>query len=245
MLSYFLGMKHQRKTTLLPLLVSTVLAIAAASTSGCASEQKVLRAPHYTLTHPDYWKVESVAKQDGEPTLVKIGRYSSTVMNEGVGADESTPYESSEAEVEVRVYTWNDQGNAPPAMAVVNKLADDTTLKLTKHGRVTADRGECGKDFQRKYNCLGTDQEPLDLAMQPGFRTIVLGGKNGPVLTGGGGPRPLRAGPGAVLPQPEQHAGPARAAAGGDEARSRCARRGRCSGAPARRRCGTGARARP
>jgi hypothetical protein len=183
-LSYFLGMEHQRKTTLLPLLVSTVLAIAAASTSGCASEQKVLRAPHYTLTHPDYWKVESVAKQDGEPTLVKIGRYSNTVMNEGVGADESTPYESSEAEVEVRVYTWNDQGNAPPAMAVVNKLADDTTLNLTKHGRVTADRGECGKDFQRKYKVLGTDQEPLDLVMQPGFRTIVLGGKNGPILLG-------------------------------------------------------------
>ena len=181
-------MKHNRASALTPLLLSTVLTIVAASTSGCASEQKVLRAPHYTLTHPDYWKVESVAKQDGEPTLVKIGRYSSTVMNEGVGADESTPYESSEAEVEVRVYTWNDQGNAPPAMAVVNKLAEDATLKLTKHGRVTADRGECGKDFQRKYNVLGTDQEPLDLVMQPGFRTIVLGGKvggsTGPVLMG-------------------------------------------------------------
>jgi hypothetical protein len=182
-------MKPNRASALIHLLLSTVLAgTVGASTSGCASEQKVLRAPHYTLTHPDYWKVESVAKQDGEPTLVKIGRFSSTVMNEGVGADESTPYESSEAEVEVRVYTWKDQGNDPPAMAVVNKLADDTTLNLTKHGRVTADRGECGKDFQRKYNVLGTDHEPLDLVMQPGFRTIVLGGKassgDGPILMG-------------------------------------------------------------
>ena len=178
-------MKHNRASALIHLLLSTVLAgTVGASTSGCASEQKVLRAPHYTLTHPDYWKVESVAKQDGEPTLVKIGRYSSTVMSEGVGADESTPYESSEAEVEVRLYTWQDQSSDPPSMAVVNKLADDATLKLTKHGRINADRGECGKDFQRKYNVLGTDQEPLDLVMQPGFRTIVLGGKNGPVLLG-------------------------------------------------------------
>ena len=90
-------MKHIRASALsCPCWRSTVLAgIGAATTSGCASEQKVLRAPHYTLTHPDYWKVESVAKQDGEPTLVKIGRYSSTVMSEGVGADESTLYESS------------------------------------------------------------------------------------------------------------------------------------------------------
>jgi hypothetical protein len=183
-LSYFHGMKHPRKTALLPLLVSTVLAIAAASTSGCASEQKMLRAPHYVLSHPDYWKVESVAKQDGEPTFVKIGRYSNTVMNEGVGADESTPYEASQADVEVRLYTWNEQGNAPPSLAVVNKLAQDSTLQLTKHGRIAADRNECGAEFQRKYNVLGADQEPLDLVMQPGFRTIVVGGQNGPVLLG-------------------------------------------------------------
>jgi hypothetical protein len=177
-------MKHNRASALTPLLLSTVLLVVAASTSGCASEQKVLRAPHYTLTHPDYWKVESVAKQDGEPTLVKIGRYSSTVMNEGVGADESTLYESSESEVEVRLYTWADPSNDPPTMAVVNKLANDATLELTKHGRISADRGECGKDFQRKYKVLGNDQEPLDLVKQPGFRTIVVGGKNGTVLLG-------------------------------------------------------------
>ena len=147
-------MKHNRASDPeLHLLLSTVLARRRASTSGCASEQKVLRAPHYTLTHPDYWKVESVAKQDGEPTLVKIGRYSSTVMNEGVGADESTLYESSEAEVEVRLYTWHDQGNDPPPWRVVNKLADDSTLKLTKHGRITADRGECGKTSSASTRC--------------------------------------------------------------------------------------------
>jgi hypothetical protein len=177
-------MKHLGVTPKLPLLALTVLAIGAASTSGCASEQKVLHAPHYALNHPDYWKVESVAKKDGEPTLVKIGRYSQTVMSEGVGADESTLYESSQADVEVRLYTWSDGGNAPPTMGVVNKLAEDSTLQLTKHGRISADRNECGNQFQRKYKVLGVDQEPLDLAMQPGFRTIVVGGTSGSVLLG-------------------------------------------------------------
>ena len=177
-------MKHPGVTPELPLLALTVLAIGAASTSGCASEQKVLHAPHYTLSHPDYWKVEAVAKKDGEPTLVKIGRYSETVMSEGVGADESTLYESSQADVEVRLYTWSDGGNAPPTLGVVNKLAEDSTLQLTKHGRIPQDRNECGNQFQRKYKVLGVDQEPVDLLMQPGFRTIVVGGNSGPVLLG-------------------------------------------------------------
>ena len=207
-------MKHQRKTALLPLLVSTVLAIAAASTSGCASEQKLLRAPHYTLSHPDYWKVESVAKQDGEPTFVKIGRYSNTVMSEGVGADESTPYEASQADVEVRLFTWNEQGNAPPthgggeqAGRGFHPEADQTRAHRRRPKRV---RGGVPAQVQGPGGRPG--------AAGSGHATRLPDHRSGqakrPGAAGGGGPRPLRAGRRAVLPQPEEHAASVAAAAG-------------------------------
>jgi hypothetical protein len=164
----------------LPLL----FAIGSLAAVGCATEQKLVRAPHYTLSHPDYWKVKSVATRDGEPTEISIGRYSNTVMSEGVGADESTPYEAQQADVDVRIYTWPDAGNGPPALEVVNKLAADPKLELTQHGRISADRGECGETFQRKYKVLGASEEALDLVKQPGFRTIVVGARHAPVLLG-------------------------------------------------------------
>src|SRR5262245_55628429 len=73
---------------------------------GCATENKVTQTPYFTLHHPDFWKVKSVAQKPGEPTVVTIGTYGSTVVNEGSGATDSSMYESSQAEVEVRTYAW-------------------------------------------------------------------------------------------------------------------------------------------
>lgn len=158
---------------------------AVAVASGCATENKVIKGPHYTLSHPDFWKVQAVATKDGEPTIIDIGRYSDTVVTEGTGSSQSAVYETSQAEVHTRIYTWSNPPESPnPSLTVANLLRDVPELELPKHGRIVTDRGECGAQFVRKYNVFGEAREPLDLGVRPGFRTIVVGAKKDAVLTG-------------------------------------------------------------
>ena len=152
---------------------------------GCATENKVLRGPHYALSHPDYWKVKQVASKEGEPSIVNIGQYSNTTVTEGVGATQDSMYETSQAEVEVRIYSWNAKEKADdPTKAVVQKLVSDADLKLQAHGQIPDQPAECGRDFKRKYSVLKTDSTPMDLLMRPGFRTIVVGSQQNDVLLG-------------------------------------------------------------
>ena len=39
---------------------------------GCTPATQNLQTNHYTLNHPDFWKVKKTAAQDGEPTIVVI-----------------------------------------------------------------------------------------------------------------------------------------------------------------------------
>jgi hypothetical protein len=155
---------------------------------GCATETKVVRTPYYTLSHPDFWKVKSVAAKPAEPTVVTIGQYGSSTVTEGSGATEDSMYETSQAEVEVRIYAWPELAGtteaASPSEQVSQLLFKDPELQLEKHGLVNQQQAECGREFKRKYKVLGTEQAPLDLIARPGWRTILLGGKSQNVLVG-------------------------------------------------------------
>src|SRR5688500_15940067 len=135
-----------------------------AGSIGCASQTKVLQGPSYTLSHPDYWKVKKVAAKEGEPSIVNIGQYSTTTVTEGVGATPDSMYETSQAEVEVRIYSWSEKEKAAdPTKAVVQKLMDDGDLQLAQHGQIPDQPPECGTEFKRKYSVLKTDATPIDL----------------------------------------------------------------------------------
>jgi hypothetical protein len=172
------------------LLPLTLLATALVST-GCATEQKMLKTSRYTLSYPDYWKIGSVAQKDGEPTHVTIGKYSETVMTQpgdatNPAANSATAaYESSQAEVDVRIYSWPapaDSGDATQQAAQL--MFKDPELQMDKLGRLPDQRGECGSDFKRKYTFLGGEHETLDLANRPGHRLIVVGAQGQGTLLG-------------------------------------------------------------
>ncbi|HEY0705661.1 MAG TPA: hypothetical protein VGG33_02635 [Polyangia bacterium] len=162
-----------------------VLVGIATAASGCATENKVVKGPHFALSHPDFWKVKSVAKQDGEATEITIGRYSDTVISEGIGATADSKYETSQADVDARIYTFSgvDDGGAP-SKKVLELLLPKGELELTSHQRVPTDKGECGQEFVKKYTLFGETREPEDLLKRPGFRTIVVGAKKDNVLYG-------------------------------------------------------------
>ena len=143
---------------------------------GCATEQQVLKTPQYTLTHPDYWKVKKTATQPGEPTVLSIGRYSSSVMDTGEGTE--TIFDRSEAEVDVRIIAWpappelND-----PSQKVAELLWQDSDLQIPKHARLADSVNECGDEFKKKFTIFQSQQMPLDLLMRPGWRTIIIGAR--------------------------------------------------------------------
>ena len=154
-----------------------------AGAAGCASPQKVERTPYYTLTHPDYWKVKAVASKPGEQTVLSIGRYSTTVMSEGEGSD--SIYEKSEAEVDVRIIAWADPADgSDPSEKVGQLLWQDADLQIGKHGRLSPDSRECGREFLKKFAMFGAQQMPLDLIKRPGFRTVVIGNRTNGMLIG-------------------------------------------------------------
>ncbi len=169
--------------------VGRALALAAVlGAVGCATENKVLQTPYFTLHHPDFWKVKSVGSKPGEPTVVTIGQYGSSTINEGSGSTDSSMYESSQAEVEVRTFAWPEPAggdpSANPTERVSQLLFQNPELELNKHGLVPPQQSECGKEFQRKYNFVGAEQAPYDLLKRPGWRTIIVGGKAPGLLLG-------------------------------------------------------------
>jgi hypothetical protein len=168
-------------------LAAVTLFLAIGGAAGCATEQKQLKTPYYTISHPDFWQVKSVGQKPAEATVVRIGTYGSTTINEGSGATEGAMYESSQAEVEVRVFAWPEPvqpEEGTPSERVSKLLFNDPDLQLAKHGLIPQQQSECGQEFQRKYTVLGAEQAPLDLLAQPGFRTILLGGKAPGLLIG-------------------------------------------------------------
>jgi hypothetical protein len=156
----------------------------AAGPLGCATEQKVLRTPQYSLTYPAFWKVKSVAAKAGDQTTLSIGRYSDTVMDTGENGNDSL-YEKSQADVDVRIVAWPEPPDAgDPAKKVAELLWEDPDLKLSQHGRLRENGKECGQEFRKKFSILHTPSQPLDLMSQPGFRTVVVGGKAQGILVG-------------------------------------------------------------
>ena len=151
---------------------------------GCAAEQQVLKTSRYSLSHPDYWKVQSVAKKDGEATRLSVGKYSDTVINSGEMASQDAAYESSQADVDVSIYAWPASGEAEPTKWIVDKLREDLHLQLQKQGRIRQPGDECGREFKRKFTVLQKEVETVDLASQPGHRLILVAGENQGTLLG-------------------------------------------------------------
>jgi hypothetical protein len=167
------------------LLRSSVLAFAllALGSIGCATETKVLKTSQITLAYPEYWKVEKVGEKDGEPTRVTIGRYSTGVINEGSGAQDL--YESSQADVDVRIYTWPDVPGAEEATKKATELMyTDPDLQLEKQGIISDTSRECGRAFKAKFTILKSDAYPLELMSRPGFRSILVGASSNGRLVG-------------------------------------------------------------
>jgi hypothetical protein len=168
-------------------LLSTLLATAL----GCATEQKMLTTSRYTLSYPDYWKVNSVAQKDGDPTHVTIGKYSETVMTQPgdatnpVANSPTAAYESSQADVDVRIYAWPAPAESGDATQQAAQLMfKDPDLQMDKLGRMPESQQECGNEFKRKYTIFGTEHETLDLANRPGHRVIVVGAQSQGTLLG-------------------------------------------------------------
>jgi hypothetical protein len=166
-----------------PLLSLLALAAMALGSNGCATENKVLKTSRYTLTYPDFWKVEKVGEKDGEATRVTIGKYSTGTINEGSGAINSL--EASQADVDVRVYTWTAPAEIKePSKKAGDLMTADPDLNLAKQVMVAEGSRECGTDFKAKMHLLNSDQYALDLFSRPGHRLIVVGAVNSGVLVG-------------------------------------------------------------
>jgi hypothetical protein len=156
-----------------------------AAASGCATEQKMVKTSRYTLSYPDYWKVNAVAQKDGEPTKVTVGKFSETVMSTGEGATAASQYEAQQADVDVRIYAWPAPAEAgDPTMQAAQLMVSDPDLKMDKQGRMPEQRDECGREFKRKFSMFGKEHDTLDLASRPGHRLIVVGGQEQGSLIG-------------------------------------------------------------
>jgi hypothetical protein len=174
----------RRRAFAAPIL--TLLAgLCSITSSGCATEQKMLKTGRYTLSYPDYWKVESVAQKDGEATHVTIGKYSETIVNQGEGSTAQSTYEASQADIDVRIYAWpTPEQKVDPTQAAAQLMSVDPALEMAKMGRLPPERQECSRDFKRKFSLLGQEHETLDLASRPGHRMIVVGGESQGTLLG-------------------------------------------------------------
>lgn len=165
-------------------LLFVVIAVGLAA--GCASANKQVKTPRYTLSMPDFWEVKGEGLADGTPTTVFIGRYGSAIIDSGSGSINAPgmDYESVQADVQVRVYAWPQLKNmTDPTLSVLQLLAGDSELKLTRHVRLPDQPPECGL-LRKKYDILKVPTEPLDMVSRPGWRTIVLGAAGGGSLLG-------------------------------------------------------------
>jgi hypothetical protein len=166
--------------------IAWLILMAGMTAVGCVAGNQQLLTEHYTLTHPDYWKVKKTAAKDGEATVLVIPQYGSAVIDEGTGAmaAKDQNYDAYTADVEVRLYSWPDaDGEANPTDQVSRLLATDEDLRLRRHHLIADNPPECGV-YPKKYVIFGQQQTPLDLVSRPGWRTIVVGGKTGGVLVG-------------------------------------------------------------
>jgi hypothetical protein len=165
-------------------LLSPVLLLLLAG-AGCATQTKVLQAPHYSLAYPEFWKVDAVAKKDGEPTRITIGKFSDTVISGSEEVAGDSIYEKSQAEVEARVYTWPVKGDLPdPVKKVSELLMSDPDLKLDQQALISQAGEECGGKFQRQFTILKQSRAGMDLLSRPGHRLILIGGREGDLLLG-------------------------------------------------------------
>ena len=163
-----------------------VVLLAVSLAAGCATGNKQVKTPRYTLSMPDFWEVKGEGLTDGSPTTVFIGRYGSAIIDSGAGAIDppGMNYESVQADVQVRIYAWPQLMNVTdPTVAVMRLLAGDSELKLTRHVRLPDQPPECGL-LKKKYDILHTSTEPLDLVSRPGWRTIVVGAMGAGSLLG-------------------------------------------------------------
>src|SRR5438045_5486021 len=121
--------------------------------AGCATGSRQVATEHYTLTHPEYWRVKKTASREGEPTLVVIPQYGAAVIDEGTGAmaARESNYDAVTADVEVRLYSWQDPDpNANPTEEVSKLLIRDPELELPRHMLLSDNPPECGR-YPKKY----------------------------------------------------------------------------------------------
>jgi len=153
---------------------------------GCVPATQNLQTNHFTLSHPDYWKVKKTASQDGEATIVIIPQYGAAVIDEGSGsmASKGQNYDAVTADVEVRLYSFADPNpDTDPTQMVATLLTKgDPELALEQSFAIPDNPPECGV-YPKKYTIFGQQQTPLDLVKRPGYRTILVGGRSGGYLT--------------------------------------------------------------
>lgn len=161
-----------------------LLAAALAGGIGCAGTQAV-RTPWYSLEVAPNWTVKATAQQPGQATLIVVEEYGDTAMGEGAGAGASAGYlEGRKADVEVRIYAWQDGATVEDAAAEALRLARaDADGGLAGAGRIGDNPPECGW-FPRKYTLLGAERAAIDLASRPGHRFVVVGAASGSSLIG-------------------------------------------------------------
>jgi len=159
------------------------LGLVALGAIGCATETKVLQTSHYTLSYPDFWKVDKVGQKDGESTHVTIGRYSTGVINEGSG--QSDIWEAQQADVDVRIYAWPEAAPSPePIKKAIELMAADPDLGLNKMAIIADNSSECGRTFKAKMSVVKSEVYPVEMMSRPGFRSILVGGTTNGVLVG-------------------------------------------------------------
>src|SRR6185436_5882035 len=129
-------------------------ALAVLGAIGCTPATQQLQTSHFTISHPDYWKVKKTAAQDGESTIVIIPQYGSAIIDEGSGtmASKGQNYDAVTADVEVRLYNFPDPApNADPTQAVL-PLVDkaDPELALGQSAVIPDNPPECGV-YPKKY----------------------------------------------------------------------------------------------
>jgi hypothetical protein len=154
---------------------------------GCTPATQQLQTSHFTISHPDYWKVKKTAAKDGESTIVIIPQYGAAVIDEGVGAmaSKGQNYDAVTADVEVRLYNFPDaQPEQDPTQLVVPLIGKvDPELALQQSFVIPDNPPECDV-YPKKYTVFGKVETPVDLVKRPGYRTIVVGGRADGYLTG-------------------------------------------------------------
>jgi hypothetical protein len=154
---------------------------------GCTQATQQLQTAHYTLSHPDFWKVKKTAAQDGDSTIVIIPQYGAAVIDEGAGsmASKGQNYDAVTADVEVRLYNFPDPAPAVDATQAAFKLISnvDPELALPQSYIIPDNPPEC-EMYPKKYTVFGKVETPVDLVKRPGHRTIVVAGRSDGYLTG-------------------------------------------------------------